>query len=120
MTFHTGAVLYEPPLSERGGTNKKPHRFHDRREELANNVLRALYISKISYIPVLSRIPIPPAAPHHEAVLLQVVCIVCSARRPYFVTENIRQLLRNHNKMAAPVEERISVPIDDPNADTEW
>jgi hypothetical protein len=22
--------------------------------------------------------------------------------------------------MAAPVEERISVPIDDPNADTEW
>jgi hypothetical protein len=36
------------------------------------------------------------------------------------VTENIRQLLRNHNKMAAPVEERISVPIDDPNADTEW
>ena len=23
-------------------------------------------------------------------------------------------------KMAAPVNERISVPIDDPNADTEW
>ena len=23
-------------------------------------------------------------------------------------------------KMAAPMDERISVPIDDPNADTEW
>jgi len=23
-------------------------------------------------------------------------------------------------KMAAPKDERISVPIDDPNADTEW
>lgn len=22
--------------------------------------------------------------------------------------------------MAAPVEERIAVPVDDPNADTEW
>jgi len=24
------------------------------------------------------------------------------------------------SKMAAPKDERISVPIDDPNADTEW
>jgi hypothetical protein len=24
------------------------------------------------------------------------------------------------SNMAAPIEERISVPIDDPNADTEW
>ena len=27
---------------------------------------------------------------------------------------------QHHTTMAAPVEERISVPIDDPNADTEW
>jgi hypothetical protein len=48
------------------------------------------------------------------------VCTVCFTRRPYFVAGNIRQLLQHQKKMAAPVEERISVPIDDPNADTEW
>lgn len=25
-----------------------------------------------------------------------------------------------YTKMAAPVDERVNVPIDDPNADTEW
>jgi hypothetical protein len=43
------------------------------------------------------------------------------ARRPYFVL-NIRHPPQDKHRltMAAPVEERISVPIDDPNADTEW
>jgi hypothetical protein len=67
---------------------------------------------------------------HVIKIISRAVCSVCTsagrqARRgkagnPSAFCGTIANIHDHCSKMAAPMDERISVPIDDPNADTEW
>jgi hypothetical protein len=79
-------------------------RFHSR----WYHVIRALVLNRTSSIQPQELTP----------VLLHCRELVgCLTRRPASEKFSDNQSRPN---MAAPVQERISVPIDDPNADTEW